>query len=86
MKLGLNHRTAFQDRLGRLFYELCQALAALGVDRVRKRHGAIRADTLDVLANAGKERAVKCFIADYRFLAVRLFRVQWRQFFEVGAR
>ena len=53
---------------------------------MRKRHGAIRADTLDVLANAGKERAVKGFIADYRFLAVRLGRIQWRQFFEVGAR
>ena len=50
-----------------------------------KRHGAIRADTLRLLANAGKERAVKCFIADYRLLAVRLGRVQWRQFFEVGA-
>jgi putative transposase len=52
---------------------------------MRKQHSAIRADTLHVLANAGKEREVLRFIADYRSLAVRIGRVQWRQFFEAGA-
>jgi hypothetical protein len=52
---------------------------------VRKQHGPIRADTLHVLANAGKEREVLRFVADYRSLAVQIGRVQWRQFFEVGA-
>ncbi len=34
--------------------------------------------------NAGKERAVLRFVADYRDLAVQVARVQWRQFFEAG--
>jgi putative transposase len=52
---------------------------------VRKQHGAIRADAFSVLANAGKEREVLRFVADYRSLAVQIARVQWRQFFETGA-
>jgi len=52
---------------------------------MKKRHGALRADTLGVLANRGKEREVLRFVADYRRLAVELGRVQWRQFFETGA-
>lgn len=34
--------------------------------------------------NAGKERTVLRFIADYRDLAVQVNRIQWRQFFENG--
>jgi putative transposase len=52
---------------------------------MRKRHGALRADTLRVLANPGKEREVLRFVADYRRLAVQVGRVQWRRFFEQGA-
>jgi len=52
---------------------------------MKKRHGALRADTLRVLANPGKAREVLRFVADYRRLAVQIGRVQWRQFFETGA-
>jgi hypothetical protein len=52
---------------------------------MRKRHGALRADTLRVLANPGKERALLRLVSDYRWLAMRLGRPQWRQFFERGA-
>jgi putative transposase len=51
---------------------------------MRKRHGAIRADTLRILPNAGKERAVQRFIADYRALVAQTGRLQWRLVFETG--
>jgi len=52
---------------------------------MRKRHGALPADTLRVLASPGKEREVLRFVADYRRLAVQVGRMQWRRFFEQGA-
>jgi putative transposase len=52
---------------------------------MKKRHGALRADTLRVLANPGKEREVLRFVADYRRLACQVGRVHWRRFFELGA-
>jgi hypothetical protein len=39
---------------------------------MRKRHGALRADTLRVVANPGKERAVLRFVTDYRRLAMQV--------------
>lgn len=52
---------------------------------MRKRHGPLRADTLQPLMNPAKERFVLDFIGDYRGLAVRVGRAQWRLFFEAGA-
>jgi putative transposase len=51
---------------------------------MKKQHGAIRADTLQVLANDGKEQEVLRFVADYRNVAVQIGRVRWRAFFEKG--
>jgi putative transposase len=80
-----NHRGAFEGRLGKLFGSSAGPLPLKGVVRMKKRHGALRADALGVLANPGKERKVLRFVADYRRLSVALGRVQWRRLFEHGA-
>ncbi len=52
---------------------------------MRKKHGPLRADTLQPVMNAAKETFVLAFIRDYRSLAVRIGRAQWRLFFEAGS-
>jgi putative transposase len=52
---------------------------------VRKKHGPLRADTLQPVMNAAKESFVLDFIRDYRNVAVRIGRAQWRLFFETGS-
>ena len=52
---------------------------------MRKKHGPLRADTLQPMINAAKQGVVLAFIRDYRRLAVQVGRAQWRLFFETGA-
>jgi putative transposase len=51
---------------------------------VRKKHGPLRADTLQPVMNAAKESFVLDFVRDYRDVAVRIGGAQWRLFFETG--
>ncbi len=51
---------------------------------MRKKHGPLRADTLQPVMNAAKERFVLEFVNDYRDVAVQIGRAQWRLFFETG--
>jgi putative transposase len=52
---------------------------------MRKKHGPLRADTLAHSMNAAKEAFVLDFVRDYRDVAVRIGRAQWRLFFETGS-
>jgi len=54
-------------------------------DDMLNKHGPLRADTLRPIMNAAKENFVLAFIQDYRDVAVRIGRVQWRLFFEAGS-